>query len=100
MLLDPVRDTGLGFEWFVARLPDDELQALVRDELGCHVALRLRAGIDPEATRSIAVRASGSGDARAVTPVHTNPEIGVRLVYVDGADEDGRVRRLEPVSEG
>ena len=93
------RGAGIGFEWFVADLPEVELRPIVRDEVGCHVALRLSAATRTEDIHAIAKRASEARIPTVVTPVRANADIGVRLFYVDRIDESGRVRRLELVSE-
>ena len=90
--------SGAGFEWFVADLSADVLGAMLREEYGCHVALRLVPGRRPETVREIVERADGVGVPRPVTPVLANGEIGVRLFYLDRADPGGRVRRLEIVA--
>lgn len=94
-------DAGLrlGFEWFVADLPPDELELLVREEFGCHVALRLAAGVRTEEIHAIASRASLDPAPTLVTPIRANADIGVELFYLDRTDESGRVRRLELVAE-
>ncbi len=93
------RGSGIGFEWFVADLPDVELRPIVRDEVGCHVALRVTAASRTEDLHSVAKRASGARMPTIVTPVRANADIGVRLFYVDRTDESGRVRRIELVSK-
>jgi hypothetical protein len=89
----------LGVEVFVAALRDVELDELVAEEAGCHVALAL----DPRASFD---------EVRALLHAHghyepalmrggpsTNAAIDARLLYVD-VERRGVTRRLEIISGG
>lgn len=89
---------GTGFEWFVADLPADELHEFLRREIGCHVALRLLRGVRPESVHEIASLQHGTSAPALVTPVRVNPEIGVRLFYLEREHGEGRFRRLELIA--
>ena len=70
------------------------LAELVRAEQGSHIALRLAPGASLDRVHEILVARRWPRVARP----RTNADIGVSLVYVDGATDDGRARRIEFVA--
>jgi len=92
---DGASEPRLGFEWFVTDLPGHELEGLIREELGCHVALRLSPGVRSRDVHRILGEPTGGSGATVALPMRTNDEIGIRLLYLDRPAEGGRVRRLE-----
>lgn len=81
-------------EVFVASLPAAELEPVVADEFGCHVALGLRADTSfPAVLDLLHAHRCWELPLMRSGPL-TNSEIKSRVLYVD-VERDGRMRRLE-----
>ena len=81
-------------EVFVASLPATELEPVVAEEFGCHVALELRADTSfPAVLDLLHAHRCWELPLMRSGPM-TNSEIKSRVLYVD-IEREGRMRRLE-----
>lgn len=93
---DPAR---YGVEVFVATLPDHEIDSLVADEAGCHVALAIRPGGSFDDAFELLHAHHLYEQVEIQSGPAFNEAIGAQVLYID-VPSPARSRRLELLSTG